>query len=508
MLQLSPFVLPQVRVGALRLTTINMRPHPERVSYVRGLVASLEELLRLMPQGLVDREGIERFHDRSYLGKMVASIDWDAPGGARVVPWEHAEDFVTYDADRAGVMLLDGRQRDEREMVFLPTGAATPDFAAVVTAMARGAPEHELLAIAARHEVDLDADFLALLVERGVLEEVADPRARIAPRFAPVDDVDRVTWFGVAGVVFQSGPTSVWFDPLLPPRIRFRPEEVARAFSPDLANAVFTPPPYGPDCEQLTVGDLPVPDAIVISRDDVVVFDLGLLMCVPDTVPIVVPASRPDRPWSVDMTEVIARIVGPRRVIRLAHGETVTFGDVRITAVPYAGEWPAALPTDWNCHVVEGRHATAVLTHHAALPAEHAEIVAERIRAHGKPAALLTYGLFDGDATMIGWREAAEEPYALNRAWPWYVRIEQLFDPSPRQGVHVDVLDALRERAGLARWFPYGSGGAPWMTFERPHVHRYYIRSINRASYERQVALARSIGVETLPIQIGVPCAL
>lgn len=510
-LQLSPFVLPQIRVGAVRITTINMEPHPERVAYVRGLREHLANLVKLVPTGQVDRASVTAFLDRAYLGPIVAAIDWDAADGPKLLPWEHADDFVSFTADRLGVMFLDGRLRDERDMVYIPTGEATPALAPVLAAIARGVEPDDLLAIAADAGIELDDDFVAMLVERGVVDEVAEPAARRSARFAATDgdgDRDRVTWLGQSALVFQSGSSTVWFDPLVPARIRYRADEVAGAFSDQLAAAVFMPPPYDPSCDQLTLGDLPPPDAVVVSREDVVVFDLGLLMCLPATTPIVVPAMRPDRPWQVDIAAVIERVLGPRRVIRLAHGESIAFGDVRITAIPYAGEYPPALPTDWNCHVVHGRHGAVVMTHHAAVPPAHADRIAEVLGDRGDRAVMFSFDLRAGDRPTPGFREAADILVPANRQWPWYVAPDQLFAPTPAQGISAESLSRLGTHTGLRRFVPYGGGCAPWLTFQVPHVHRYYIKNLMRRSLDRIAALARDIGFEVPPIQIGVPFAL
>ena len=508
MLQLSPFVLPQVRMGALRMTTVNMTEHPAWVAYTAHLADHLDYLVRLAGRGAVERDGVDRFHDRAFLGKILASIEWDAPDGPRVIRWPHAADFVSFDEDRLGVMFLDGRLRDERDMVYVPTGGSTPGFAAVVGAMARGTTAAELVALADRHGIDLDAEFVQMLVERGVVEELADPHARVAARFAPAPG-DRVTWLGHTAMLFQSGPTTVWLDPLVPPRIRYREDEVAAAFSERLASALYMPPPYGPSGAQAAVGDLPPPDAIVLSREDVIAFDLGLLMCLPPETPIVVPAAQPGRPWQVDMPEVIARVLGDRRVIRLGHGETIAFGDVRITATAYAGEWPEALPTDWNTYIVRGTTGAVVATGKSAVVADTAERIAELLGDAGARAILFAFGLHPGEQAMqMGYRELPDAYQISNRPWPWFLVPEQLLEPNPVQGIGSDVLGALGDRTGLRRYFPYGAGGAPWLTFEPPHVHRYYIHNITREQHERQVATARSIGFEVPPLQIGVPFAL
>ncbi len=100
-------------------------------------------------------------------------------------------------------------------------------------------------------------------------------------------------------MIFQSGPTTVWFDPLVPPRLRYTAEDLPIAFADEHPFGSFVVGEYGPQCEQLTVSNLPRPDAVFVSHPDIDHFDLGVLMCLPEDVPIVVPPTRPDSPWDV-----------------------------------------------------------------------------------------------------------------------------------------------------------------------------------------------------------------
>jgi hypothetical protein len=60
----------------------------------------------------------------------------------------------------------------------------------------------------------------------------------------------------------------------------------------------------------------------------------------------------------------------------------------------------------------------------------------------------------------------------------------------------------------LRRYTPYAVAGAPWLTFQLPHVHRHNIPSLAQQAMTRQRDVATSIGLAYAPIQIGVPAPL
>src|SRR5207249_11281131 len=106
---------------------------------------------------------------------------------------------------------------------------------------------------------------------------------------------------------------------------------------------------YGPQLTQLSPAQLPPLDAVFVIHQDIDHCNLGVLMMLPEHIPIVVPDCHPDDMWEVDLLTVIHNVLGRRRkVIRLKHGETITIGDIRATAVPFLAEMPSSLKTFWT----------------------------------------------------------------------------------------------------------------------------------------------------------------
>jgi hypothetical protein len=98
--------------------------------------------------------------------------------------------------------------------------------------------------------------------------------------------------------------------------------------------------------------------------------------------------------------------------------------------------------------------------------------------------------------------------YAGHRPWSWYLPNAHWFDPTPPVGIAGDVLRDLGERCGARRLLVYGCGGAPWLAFQLPHVHRHNIWNMTTAAHARATAAARAAGWEMAPLRIGEPYAL
>jgi len=488
-------------MGGVRISTLNMTERRDRLAYVDGLFAHMTMLAKLVDQGSLPREDVERFHDQAFLARLFVVIDWDAPGGAAVTLWEYAHDWVSFEPTRLGILMSDGRLRHESEMLFIPTGEATAALAPLISELVRGTTRADLLDLAASTGVDLDDDFISVMLERGVVDDLARP-CSAAPRFLATEH-DRITWLGENGIVMQSGATTIWCDPLVLPRLRYQADELATAFAAQ--DAMFIPPPYGPDCEQLTVMDLPVPDAIVLSHEDVDVCDLALLMCVPESTPIVIPHAR-DKPWQVDLYETIRSVLGDRPIVRLAHGESHRIGDIELKALSWVGEWPTELPLDWNNYVVHGRTGTVVLGHTSALLAAQVDEIATAVGDRGPSALILAYQLYEGSVRyMHGFRESPAHLMHSTRPWPWFLPLEHSFDLNPEWGVGTETLRALRDRCGIKRYHPYGFAGPPWLRFQMPHVHRTNAARRRQTVFDRERELARACGYDVPPLQVGVP---
>ncbi len=499
-LQLSRHVLPQPRIGSQRLSPQNMGDGRDRMAYLNGLVAHLGTLLRA--DGL-ELERVLRFRSQAPFAEQLTRL---AIEDGRVVASaiDGAADLLGFELDRLTVVLADGRRRRPEEMLTLETGASTPQLVHVLAALAAGTPRPELLARARDQGVDMDDDFLDELLARGVIEERDEP-LRPAARFAAAPG-DRVTWLGHAAAMFQSGPTTLWIDPHLPPVLRWQPGEAERVLSPAFADAALMED-YGDAAEQLSVLELPVPDAVLITHPDVDHCDLGVLMTLPETTAIVVPRSR-GAPWEVELARLIRDVLGEgRRVVELAHGEELRLGDVRVTAFPFVGEFPPSLPHAWNCYLVETERSLAAFTADASVTPAEVELLARRL-AGGRPSLLMARIGEEDDTPSFGWRENGAELYSPLRVWPWYAPLGSWFDPTPPLGVS-RVSCAALARAGLRAFFPYAVGSVPWLRFHDPaHFFWAGVGSLWRADLEAFASQIAPLGLRVPPIRYGRPLSL
>src|SRR5207249_6243137 len=132
---------------------------------------------------------------------------------------------------------------------------------------------------------------------------------------------------------------------------------------------------------QLSPAQLPPLDAVFATHQDIDHCNLGVLMMLPEDLPIVVPDFHRDHMWEVDLSALIQRVLGRRRkVIRLSHGETITIGNIRATAFPFFGEMPSSLKTSWNCYLFETDQAAVACTADSAVTDEFIECLIERLQ--------------------------------------------------------------------------------------------------------------------------------
>ena len=124
-----------------------------------------------------------------------------------------------------------------------------------------------------------------------LIEEI-DPSVPIVPRSLLAGNQDRLTWLGHAGILFQTSRSSVCVDPFLRPHVKWTEEEVKSCFSDSFGDRRFFEP-YGPRLTQLSPAQLPPLDAVFVTHQDMDHCNLGVLMMLPEDVPIVVPAYHP-----------------------------------------------------------------------------------------------------------------------------------------------------------------------------------------------------------------------
>src|SRR5262249_6411952 len=158
-----------------------------------------------------------------------------------------------------------------------------------------------------------------------------DPQERIVPQSLVEGKKDRLTWLGHACVLFQTSRASVCVDPFLRPHIKWTENDFRSSFSETFGESFFFEP-YGMEAAQLSPAQLPKLDAVFVTHQDIDHCNLGVLMMLPEHIPIIVPDCHPDHLWEVDLVSVIRNVLGRRRkVIRLKHGKSITIGDIRAT---------------------------------------------------------------------------------------------------------------------------------------------------------------------------------
>lgn len=492
-LQFSPHCMPTVLIGAVRACPQNLQESPERLQFLDGLLAFLE---RQHLSVAAARALVARIPLASDLIKIVEQSDrWHA------VEAPSARDQLSFDLERVAVWLLDGRRQDPRRRLILPTGEETPSLATLIGKLSAGATQAEVIALADQQGLDAES-LLEQLIEGGLL--LRGERAEPDPRFRDLDG-DRVTWLGHAALLFQSRSSSVWVDPLLLPRVAYRADDLSTLFSPDYAESrLFAP--YGPDAKQLTVHDLPRPDAVCITHQDIDHFDLGVLMMLPDDVPLIVPRTS-GSPWDVDLERTIHRVLGPARtVIPLGHGESRTFGAITVTAYPFRGEMPRPLTHGWNCYVLEGQASAIACAADSRLFDAEVEFLCERFRRTGKPLTLLSGILTEEIVDIPGWREDALELYSNSRLYSFYAPLWSMFQQTRFSNVSRDQVAALVEGAGLRYVFPYARGSTPWFRIADISDPVYTnLTSMRREDVDSVERIAMVVHARLLPAHYGEP---
>ena len=457
-LRLSLFTVPEVSIGSAPLTPQNSQADSRRVQYLEGMVAYLRERFR----------HLRRFHPRSEALALLESerrqlpyaelVRIDGNGGAPVAEIAGARDRIVFDHERLKITFPDGRHRGEHSPA-IPAGRDSPTVSRMVSRLAQGVSEEELSRVLAEGGVDLSAAIQGLR-ELELIEETDAP-APVIPEGPSRGGRDRLAWLGHACILLQTGRASVCVDPFLRPHIRWTEQEMHSCFSDSFGERLLFEP-YGPQLPQLSPAQLPRLDAVFITHQDTDHCHLGVLMMLPEDLPIVVPDFQPEHRWEVDLATLIQTVLGPRRkVIRLKHGETITIGDVRATAFPFAGEMPSSLQTSWNCYLFETDHAAVACTADAAVTDEAVDFLIGRLRGRQKTFVLCARSVHSGRATP-GYRDEADSFLNFTRLWAWHVPTWDLFQPVEQLGISKRRLRRLSRRTSLRYYLPYAMGTAPW----------------------------------------------
>src|SRR5262249_38828424 len=177
-------------------------------------------------------------------------------------------------------------------------GRHSPQVSHVISTLSQGVSEQALSRILRHCNVDL-SPVIEALRDLELIEEV-DPSAPIVPQSLLAGKKDRLTWLGHACILFQTSRASVCVDPFLRPHIKWTENELPSVFSDTFGDRFFFEP-YGPQLTQLSPAQLPPLDAVFVTHQDIDHCNLGVLMMLPENVPIIVPDCSPDHPWEVDL---------------------------------------------------------------------------------------------------------------------------------------------------------------------------------------------------------------
>jgi L-ascorbate metabolism protein UlaG (beta-lactamase superfamily) len=369
-----------------------------------------------------------------------------------------ARDRIVFNHDRLKIVFLDGLHR-RTENPAIPAGPYSPVVSRVISQLSHGAAEDALARILRARDVDLSSVVKSLRHLQFI--EECDPAEQIVPQSLLEGKDDRLTWLGHACVLFQASRASVCVDPYLRPHIKWTEEDLKLSFSNSFGDRYFFEP-YGPQLTQLSPAQLPPLDAVFITHQDVDHCNLGVLMMLPENVPIVVPDCQPNHMWEVDLSSLIQRVLGRRRkVIRLKHGETITFGEIRVTAFPFLAEMPSSLKTSWNCYLLETDHAAVACTADSAITDESIDFLIHSLKGTRKPLVLCARMIHSGEKPA-GYRDDIESLFNFTRLWAWYVPIWDIFHPVEELGISESCFHKLSKRTNLRFYLPYAMGTAPW----------------------------------------------
>jgi len=491
-LRLSPYVLPQLRLGLHNLKPQNLTPGEDRLRYAAGVV----QLLRtLASRGKLD--AARRLRDEIAFGPNLVLWNDEAEGAEKLEELPELANAISFDPDALGVLLRDGRIRDDAAMAYLPSGASTPELASLLRALHRGIERAELLAKAGELDIGFDEELLDDLIARKAIElgEVAIPKPPVAPA---------IEWMGHAYVRAISPAATVWFDPFTAPRVTWTDEEQQTLFGADVPDS-FLLADYGPSAHQVTQDELAIPTAIFITHPDTDHMDLGVMSLVPPEVPIYVPPSEPDKPWQVDLVAVIKAALGAdRNVIVLRHGESVVLGDIRVTAFPFIGEFPPALPHHWNCYLVELPDQVWALCADSAVTEVQVDWLRERLAGNTRPFGIMVNSIVH-QRFMAGYRDTIDETTSFTRLYSWYLPPVRMFDPTPMCGLPIELLARLVKEAKLTYAYPYAHGNLPWYRMTGTALHHSHVGSHSLSAFQHMEKLAVEAGARVLRLQHGVP---
>jgi L-ascorbate metabolism protein UlaG (beta-lactamase superfamily) len=466
-LRFSRHTLPELHVGKCSVVPENLSSGQDRIIYLEGMIHYLNGLIRRTSNpDATHRMTLEDVFQAKAMLPHSDLIEFAYRDGLlEAKATEGARDQINFDIDRLNICILDGLNRT-RELLRIPSGRNTPQVAKIISHLYQGIAENDVVTLC--DSIGIEAGpMIASLKKRNLLEVMPAPEDRVFRQFQVKAD-DRLTWLGHAALLFQSKDATLWIDPHIRPRIRWREDEIHDVFSKDFSESRLFEP-YGPEGLQVSVTELPTPDAVLITHQDVDHFCLGVLMSLPEDVTIIVP-EHSQAPWDVDLKKVIYDVLGTnRKVLVLAHGEDLEFGSTKITAFPFRGEMPGALRHKWNCYFIETPNSAFACTADAAAGKEEIEYFKQRLTNSKIPFTLCSrFPRPGGEINPTGWRDDQRSLFNFSRLWAWYENICDIFQPSLHMGFSWEEILQIGGAINLKYYLPYAMGMAPWFRLTDP----------------------------------------
>ena len=492
-LRLSPQIMPQLFQGVHALIPQNICDGRDRIAYANQVFNILKANI---DAGMPD----EAFKLRALfpLGDYITTWNEDkATGEIQLALLPQHEYALSLCPEGLTVMFRDGRTRDDSAMIYLETGLDTPRVLELLRSLHRGIARDEFLALAASADVGFDDELVAELIRRGVILETD-----VVPAI-PVDTADGLSWLGHAFMRAVGGGKNIWFDPYPCPRMTWSEKEKSSLFTSDFPDS-FLLENFGPEAHHVTQDELPMPDAVFITHQDVDHIDFGALALIPHSVPIYVPEVDPTMPWKGEWVVAVRATWGQDRNVQpLAHGSTITVGDMKVTAFPFAGEFPTPLPHRWNCYYLETPTQVWAFLADSATTQVQVDFIKARRKDDARPFGIASNQLIFHNELMRGYRDSANMFYTTIRLYSWYLNPVSLLAQAPQSGLPVEALADLATHAGLTMFHPYAHGNLPWYRITGTYLLDSHVGSHGMAAFSLfEEACARN-GVQCLRLQHG-----
>ena len=443
-LRMSLFTVPDVSIGRAPLTPQNSQFDQRRLDYLEGMTRYLNNLFQDLEKRYSQEEALSRLQKSIAQLPYSELVEIDVKRRPAVKALASARDRIAFNQERLKISFLDGLGR-RAESPTITAGTSSPDVCHIISKLSQGISEDSLSQILKKSSVGLTAVIDGLRQLQFIEEtDIAQP---VVPKDLLTGKDDRLTWLGHACVLFQTSSTSICVDPFLR-HIRWTERDLQSSFSDSYADRLFFEP-YGPQVPQLSPAELPHLDAVFVTHQDIDHFNLGVLMMLPEDVPIIVPGYRGHHMWEVNLRAVIHKVLGKRRnVICLKHGETITIGDVHATAFPFFSEMPSSLKTSWNCYIFETKRSAIACAADSAITDSSVDFLANRLTGERKPFVLCARLIHSGQKPA-GYRDEIDSVFNFTRLWPWYTPIWDLFQPVEELGISENRFRTLCRRTNL-----------------------------------------------------------